>query len=85
MNRQGLAVWILLAILSTPRAAAGRDNRVTLGHGAAPVTILSLGEPQPGGTEESAACWQKNRRGHFRFTAKYLAGTEDPACTWLRL
>ena len=56
--------------LAERRAAAVRDYLVSLGLGADRVTIVSLGEEQPGCTEESEACWQKNRRGHFRFTAK---------------
>ena len=56
--------------LAERRAAAVRDYLLSLGLGADRVTIVSLGEEQPGCTEESEACWQKNRRGHFRFTAK---------------
>ena len=52
------------------RAAAVRDYLVSLGLATDRVTIVSLGEEQPACTEETDACWQKNRRGHFRFTAK---------------
>jgi peptidoglycan-associated lipoprotein len=34
------------------------------------VTVLSKGKEQPFCTEESEACWQQNRRGHFIVTAK---------------
>ena len=56
--------------LAERRAAAVRDYLVSLGLSADRVTIVSLGEEQPGCSEETEACWQKNRRGHFRFTAK---------------
>ena len=56
--------------LAERRAAAVRDYLVSLGLAADRVTIVSLGEEQPGCSEETEACWQSNRRGHFRFTAK---------------
>jgi peptidoglycan-associated lipoprotein len=56
--------------LAERRAAAVRDYLVSLGLAPDRVTIVSLGEEQPGCTEETEACWQKNRRGAFRFTAK---------------
>jgi peptidoglycan-associated lipoprotein len=56
--------------LAERRAAAVRDYLVSLGLSADRVTIVSLGEEQPACTEESEACWQSNRRGRFRFTAK---------------
>jgi len=56
--------------LTERRAAAVRDYLVSLGLAADRVTIVALGEEQPTCSEESEACWQSNRRGHFRFTAK---------------
>ena len=56
--------------LAERRASAVRDYLVSLGLAADRVTIVSLGEEQPACSEETEACWQKNRRGHFRFTAK---------------
>lgn len=56
--------------LAERRAAAVRDYLVSLGLGADRVTTLSKGEEQPFCTEETEACWQKNRVGHFIFTAK---------------
>ena len=32
--------------------------------------MVSKGEEQPVCREEGEACWQKNRRSHFIFTAK---------------
>jgi outer membrane protein OmpA-like peptidoglycan-associated protein len=34
------------------------------------MTVLSKGEEQPVCQEESEACWQQNRRGHFVVTAR---------------
>jgi peptidoglycan-associated lipoprotein len=56
--------------LAERRAAAVRDYLVNLGLASDRITILSLGEEQPACSEETEACWQQNRRGHFRFTAK---------------
>ena len=56
--------------LGERRAAAARDYVVSLGIPAARITIVSKGEEQPVCREENEACWSKNRRGHFIFTAK---------------
>jgi peptidoglycan-associated lipoprotein len=56
--------------LGERRAAAVRDYLVSLGLPSNRVTIVSKGEEEPFCTEESEACWQQNRRGHFIFTAK---------------
>lgn len=56
--------------LGEQRAAAVRDYLVSLGLGADRVTIVSKGEEQPFCTEDTASCYQQNRRGHFLFTAK---------------
>lgn len=56
--------------LGERRAAAVRDYLVSLGLDNARATIVSKGEEQPQCTEEGEACWQKNRRGTFIFTAK---------------
>ena len=56
--------------LGERRASASRDYLVTLGIPAARVSIVSKGEDQPFCTEETAECWQQNRRGHFIVTAK---------------
>ena len=56
--------------LAERRAAAVRDYIVSLGLAADRVTVVSLGEEQPQCSEETEDCWHKNRRGHFRFTAK---------------
>ena len=56
--------------LTERRAAAVRDYLLSLGLAADRVTIVSLGEEQPACSEETEACWQSNRRGRFRFTAK---------------
>jgi peptidoglycan-associated lipoprotein len=34
------------------------------------ISILSKGEEQPFCREETEACWQQNRRGHFVVTAR---------------
>jgi len=56
--------------LGERRATAVRDYLVNLGIDASRVTIVSKGKEAPVCTEESEACWQQNRRGHFVFTAK---------------
>jgi peptidoglycan-associated lipoprotein len=56
--------------LADRRAAAVRDYLISLGLAAERVTIVSKGEEQPFCSEETEACWQSNRRGHFIFTAK---------------
>ena len=55
--------------LGERRAAAVRDYMVSLGIPADRVTIVSKGEEQPFCSEETEACWQQNRRGHFIITA----------------
>ena len=56
--------------LGERRASAVRDYLVSLGIPAARITIVSKGEEEPVCGEETDACWAKNRRGHFVFTAK---------------
>ena len=56
--------------LGERRADAVRDYLVSLGLPNDRMTIVSKGEEQPFCTEETEACWQQNRRGHFIFTAK---------------
>ena len=56
--------------LGERRADVTRDYLVSLGIPADRVTIVSKGEEQPACSEENEACWQRNRRGKFIFTAK---------------
>jgi peptidoglycan-associated lipoprotein len=56
--------------LGERRASAVRDYLVTLGIPAARLSIVSKGEEEPFCREEIDACWAKNRRAHFVFTAK---------------
>jgi peptidoglycan-associated lipoprotein len=56
--------------LAERRADAVRDYLVGLGLPVDRMTIVSKGEEQPFCAEESEACWQQNRRGHFIITAK---------------
>src|SRR6476660_7747225 len=56
--------------LGERRADTARDYVVSLGIPSERVTIVSKGEEQPVCRDENEACWQKNRRGHFVFTAK---------------
>src|SRR5262249_19791587 len=58
--------------LGERRATATRDYLVSLGVPVARINIVSKGEEQPFCTEETEACWQQNRRGHFIITAKQL-------------
>jgi peptidoglycan-associated lipoprotein len=56
--------------LGERRAAAVRDYLASLGIGADRVVAVSRGEETPVCMEENESCWQRNRRGHFVFTAK---------------
>jgi peptidoglycan-associated lipoprotein len=56
--------------LGDRRASAVRDYLVSLGITADRMITVSRGEETPVCTEENDACWQRNRRGHFVFTAK---------------
>jgi peptidoglycan-associated lipoprotein len=55
--------------LAERRSAAVRDYVLGLGIAKERVTTVSKGEEQPFCKEETEACWQQNRRGHFLFTA----------------
>jgi peptidoglycan-associated lipoprotein len=56
--------------LGERRAGAAREYIVSLGIPVDRVTVVSKGEEQPVCREDNEACWAKNRRGHFIFTAK---------------
>jgi peptidoglycan-associated lipoprotein len=56
--------------LGERRADVTRDYLVSIGLTADRVTIVSKGEEAPACAEENEACWQRNRRGKFIFTAK---------------
>lgn len=56
--------------LGSRRATAVKDYLVSLGVSANRVTTISKGKEAPFCTDESEACWQQNRRGHFVITAK---------------
>jgi peptidoglycan-associated lipoprotein len=56
--------------LGERRADTVRNYIVSLGIPVDRLTIVSKGEEQPFCAEETEACWQQNRRGHFVITAK---------------
>jgi peptidoglycan-associated lipoprotein len=56
--------------LGERRASAIRDYLVSLGIGGDRLLSVSRGEESPQCTEENEACYMRNRRGHFLFTAK---------------
>jgi peptidoglycan-associated lipoprotein len=56
--------------LGGKRADAVKQYLVSLGVAASRLTIVSKGKEQPFCTEQSEACWQQNRRGHFIVSAK---------------
>jgi peptidoglycan-associated lipoprotein len=56
--------------LGERRANAVRDYLVSLGIAGDRIQVVSRGEETPVCNEENEACWERNRRGHFVFTAK---------------
>jgi len=56
--------------LGSRRATAVKEYLVSLGVGANRLTTISKGKEAPFCFEETEACWQQNRRGHFVITAK---------------
>ena len=56
--------------LGSRRGTAVKDYLVSLGLAANRITVVSKGKEQPVCGEETEACWQQNRRGHFIITAK---------------
>jgi peptidoglycan-associated lipoprotein len=56
--------------LSSRRANSVRDYLVSLGVQATRITVVSKGKEAPFCTDETEACWQQNRRGHFVITGK---------------
>jgi len=56
--------------LGERRAAAVKYYVVSLGVPADRITTVSKGKEQPACTEETDACWQRNRRGFHIITAK---------------
>ncbi|MSO45851.1 MAG: peptidoglycan-associated lipoprotein [Acidobacteria bacterium] len=56
--------------LGDRRATAVRDYLASLGIGSDRMLPVTRGEESPQCTEENEGCWQRNRRGHFVFTAK---------------
>jgi peptidoglycan-associated lipoprotein len=56
--------------LGERRAGAVRDYLVSLAVAGDRISIVSKGEEQPFCREETEACWQQNRRGHFIVTAR---------------
>ena len=51
-------------------AASVREDLVSLGIGAARISIVTKGKESPFCMESNESCWQQNRRGHFIITAK---------------
>jgi peptidoglycan-associated lipoprotein len=56
--------------LGTRRAASTKEYLVSLGVPANRLTVVSKGKESPFCNDETEACWQQNRRGHFIITAK---------------
>jgi peptidoglycan-associated lipoprotein len=56
--------------LGSRRANSIRDYMVSLGVPTTRITVVSKGKEAPFCAEESEACWQQNRRGHFVITGK---------------
>jgi peptidoglycan-associated lipoprotein len=56
--------------LGDRRATAVRDYLISLGVAPDRLLAVSMGEESPVCTEETEACWSRNRRGHSVITAK---------------
>ena len=56
--------------LGERRANAVREYLTSLGISGDRMVSISRGEETPICSEENETCWQRNRRGHFVFTAK---------------
>ena len=56
--------------LGERRANSTKEYLVGLGIASDRLLVVSKGEETPACTEETEACWQRNRRGHFIITAK---------------
>jgi peptidoglycan-associated lipoprotein len=56
--------------LGSRRANSIKDYMVSLGVPATRITVVSKGKEAPFCAEETEACWQQNRRGHFVITGK---------------
>ncbi len=56
--------------LGERRGTSVRDYLVGLGVTADRLVVISKGEETPVCTEDTEACWARNRRGHFIITAK---------------
>jgi peptidoglycan-associated lipoprotein len=56
--------------LGERRANSTKEYLVGLGIATDRLLVVSKGEETPACTEETEACWQRNRRGHFIITAK---------------
>ena len=56
--------------LGERRGNAIRDYLISLGIAADRLQVVSRGEETPVCMDDNEACWTRNRRGHFVFTAK---------------
>ena len=53
--------------LGDRRATAAKNFLVNAGVSADRINTISYGKSKPGCTDQTEACWQKNRRAHFHF------------------
>jgi peptidoglycan-associated lipoprotein len=51
--------------LGDRRAKAVKDYLTSLGVASGRMDVISYGEERPACTDQSEACWAKNRRAHF--------------------
>jgi peptidoglycan-associated lipoprotein len=57
-------------VLGERRAKAAMTYLVSRGVDARRITLVSYGEDKPQCTQQTEACWAKNRRAHFLFKAE---------------
>jgi peptidoglycan-associated lipoprotein len=72
-------------VLGERRAQAAKRYLQDLGLAASQIQILSYGKERPFCTEHSEACWQSNRRVHFRRPSRVREDNPFQSIEWERV